>query len=184
MIRTIVEVTTQYRRRKRDVLESEIAPIVGIQLVLSNGRRQVDKPMRGCAISPLIGPANHTKLVKCSLRPRLRRKGVPYLFRGQNGQYSNSMGPMLILPKLHSPCNLSTSHRYRQCNHVQHRQVLFRRRFSISTILSIRNRLHVISLDGAPASVASCSRLSPIWPCDLGGGILRVSGGWEHVGVR
>ena len=35
--------------------------------------------MTGCAINPLIGPASQTRDVKCSERPRLWRKGVPYL---------------------------------------------------------------------------------------------------------
>ena len=36
-------------------------------------------PMRGCATSPLIGPASQTRLVTCSDMPSDRRKGVPYL---------------------------------------------------------------------------------------------------------
>ena len=39
----------------------------------------MDAPMRGWAISPLMGPASHTNDVSCSDSPRLNKKGVPYL---------------------------------------------------------------------------------------------------------
>ena len=35
--------------------------------------------MRGWAINPLMGPANHTNDVSCSDNPKLNKKGVPYL---------------------------------------------------------------------------------------------------------
>ena len=42
-------------------------------------RREMNAPMRGWAINPLIGPASHTKDVSCSDTPKLNKKGVPYL---------------------------------------------------------------------------------------------------------
>ena len=39
----------------------------------------MDVPMRGWAISPLMGPASHTNEVSCSDTPKLNKKGVPYL---------------------------------------------------------------------------------------------------------
>jgi len=57
---TAVDETIQYLRRYFEVEESEIAP------------------MRGWAISPLMGPANQTSDVSCSETPKVNKKGVPY----------------------------------------------------------------------------------------------------------
>ena len=42
-------------------------------------QEEMDAPMRGWAISPLMGPASHTNDVSCSDTPKLNKKGVPYL---------------------------------------------------------------------------------------------------------
>lgn len=41
-------------------------------------------PINGCATSPLMGPANQTRLVAVSESPRPTRKGVPYLYTHKN----------------------------------------------------------------------------------------------------
>ena len=43
------------------------------------GWRGWDVPMRGWAINPLMGPANHTSDVSCSDNPKVNKNGVPYL---------------------------------------------------------------------------------------------------------
>jgi len=75
-----VESTTQYLRLYLDEDESEIAPVT-VRNSRRRTKRQVDRilPMRGCATSPLIGPASHTRLVTCSDMPSDSKNGVPYL---------------------------------------------------------------------------------------------------------
>lgn len=81
MVMTVVAPTIQPRRRYLEVDASEMAPneerVRASWDHLSCLRRS--EPIKGCAMSPLMGPASHTRLVACSERPRPRRKGVPHL---------------------------------------------------------------------------------------------------------
>jgi hypothetical protein len=81
--------------------------------------------MRGWAINPLMGPANHTNDVSCSDNPKVNKNGVPYLqiksvstpvitrYDGSQKRYKGirNVEPMKHAPELNSPSDLCTRHR-------------------------------------------------------------------------
>ena len=92
-------------------------------------------PMRGWAINPLMGPANHTNDVSCSDNPKVNKNGVPYLqiksvstpvIKRHDSQKRHKCAgnakPMKHVPELNSPSDLCTRHRDTQEYQILRRQ--------------------------------------------------------------